>query len=117
MLYRAQDNHDREAIVKAANGMTTDSSLYVQCVANEIVARYGTESQRSVAIQSLMKLANAKESNAFVAITALNSLDWCSPTRANWPANLNCFDESHRFGCTYDSYLPRLVERIEEIAK
>ncbi len=118
LLYRAQENRDREAIVKAANGMTTDSSLYVQCVANELMARYGSETQRKYAIEALMKLANAKETNAFVAIVALNSLDWCSPTRAELGGKLELLPTKVvGLSARYDSYLPRLVERVSEIAK
>lgn len=118
ILYNAQENIEREAMVKAARGMATDPSAYVRCIANEVVARFGNAAERSVAIQQLLKLANAKESNAFVAIAALNSLDWCQPTAsevgdklASIPTKVNGLKPR------YDSYLPRLVERITEIAK
>ena len=118
MLYRAQEGIEREAIVKAARGMTTETSNYVRCIANEIIARFGTEAERPVAIQALLKLANAKESNAFVAITALNSLDWCRPTASELGDKLGALPAKvNGLPPRYDSYLPRLVERVTEISK
>ncbi len=118
MLYRAQEGIERAAIVKAARGMTTETSNYVRCVANEIIARFGTEAERAVAIQALLKLANAKESNTFVAITAMNALDWCQPTAQEVGDKLQSLPTKFNgLPPRYDSYLPRLVERITEISK
>lgn len=118
MLYRAQEGIEREEIVKAARGMATDPSAYVRCVTNEIAARFGNASDRAVAIQSLLKLANAKETNAFVAMAALNSLLSCELTidelgdkAKTLPQKVNGLKDR------YDSYLPRLIERLVETAK
>ena len=118
MLYRAQEGVERDQIVKAARGMSTDPSSYVRCIANEITARFGTENDRAVAIQALLKLANAKETNAFVAITALNSLLSCEPTAAEIGDKAKSLpDKVNGLKDRYDSYLPRLIERLAEIAK
>jgi hypothetical protein len=118
MLYKAQDGIQREEIVKAARGMTTDPSAYVRCVSNEIAARFGNESDRVVAIQSLLKLANAKETNAFVAMTALNSLLSCDLTAAEMGDKAKSLpDKVNGLRDRYDSYLPRLIERLVETAK
>lgn len=118
MLYRAQQDLGRDEIVKAARGMATDPSGYVRCVANEITSRFGNETDRAVSIQSLLKLANAKETNGFVAITALNSLLECEPTKAELSDKIKTLpDKVAGLKDRYDSYLPRLIERLSEIAK
>ncbi len=118
MLYRAQEGLQRDEIVKAARGMATDPSAYVRCVSNEIAARFGSESDRAVAIQALFKLANAKETNAFASMSALNSLLACELTAAEvgdkgktLPQKVTGLKDR------YDSYLPRLIERLGETAK
>ncbi|MDX1928167.1 MAG: sulfatase [Pirellulaceae bacterium] len=118
MLYRAQQGPQRDEIVKAARGMVTDPSAYVRCIANEITARFGTETDRAVSIQSLLKLANAKETNAFVAMMALNSLLSCEPTAAEIGDKAKTLpDKVTGLKARYDSYLPRLIERLAETAK
>ncbi len=118
LLYRAQEDLHRDDAVKAARGMTTDPSAYVRCAANEVVARFGSEADRAVAIQALLKLANAKETNAFVAMSALNSLISCEPTAAELGDKLKTLPTKVAgLKERYDSYLPRLVERLAEIAK
>lgn len=120
ILYRAQEGIERDAMVKAARGMTTDPSSYVRCIANETVARFGSEAERPVAIQQLLNLANAnsKESNAFVAITALNSLDWCRPTANELGGKLKSLPTKvNGLKPRYETYIPRLVERVTEVAQ
>jgi hypothetical protein len=98
--------------------MTTDPSGYVRCIANEIEARFGSASDRAVAIQALLNLANAKETNAFVAMTALNSLLACEPTAAEIGEKAKSLpDKVTGLKNRYDSYLPRLIERLVESAK
>lgn len=118
LLYRAQAGMQRDEVVKSARGMATDPSAYVRCIANEIAARYGSEADRTVALQALLKLANAKETNAFVAITALNSLLECEPTAAEIGDKAKSLPEKViGLKDRYDSYLPRLIERLGDIAK
>ena len=118
LLYRAQEGLQRDEVVKAARGMTTDPSAYVRCVANEIAARFGTEADRTVAIHALLTLANAKETNAFVAMAALNSLLECEPTMAEIGDRAKSLpDKVTGLKNRYDSYLPRLLERLGQIAK
>jgi arylsulfatase A-like enzyme len=118
LLYRAQEDLQRDEIVKAARGMTTDPSAYVRCVANEIAARFGSATDRTVALQALLKLANAKETNAFVAMTALNSLLACEPTLAEIGDKAKSLpDKVTGLKNRYESYLPRLIERLSESAK
>ncbi len=118
MLYRAQEGIQRDEVVKAARGMTTDPSPYVRCVSNEIAVRFGSEADRAVAIQALFKLANAKETNAFVAMSALNSLLACELTADELGDKAKALPEKITgLKDRYDSYLPRLIERLSETAK
>jgi arylsulfatase A-like enzyme len=118
LLIRAEQNIQRDEVVKAARGMTIDPSRYVQCIANEVVARWGTPNDRAVAIQSLLRLSDARQTNAFVAITALNSLDWCAPTASEVGSTIKGLpDQVLGLPNRYDSYLPRLLERITEISQ
>lgn len=118
LLIRASAEQGRSAAVKAARGMTTDPSPYVRCIANEVMARFGSSSDRSAAMQALVSAANTRENSTFVAMTALNSLDWCQPTTAEIGDRLSGppFKSADLPG-RYSSYVPRLLERIESIAQ
>ncbi len=117
LLVRAQANLQREEAVKIARSMTSDPSPYAACMANEVVARWGSATDRPVAIDSLFRLANAREHGAFVAIMALNSLDWCAPQAAEVGDGLKTLpDKVIGLPNRYDSYLPRLIERVTEIS-
>ncbi len=118
LLIRAQANVQREEVVKAARSMTSDPSRYVQCLANEVMARWGSAADRNVAIQALLRLANAREHGALVAIMALNNLDWCEPRASEVGDSIKVLpDKVIGLPSRYDSYLPRLLERITEISK
>ncbi len=117
LLIRALRDQDRDEAVKAARGMTTDPSPYVRCVANETVARFGTPADRPAAIQALLTMADSRQSDTFVAMTAMNSLDWCEPTRAEIGDALSGIPNKDRtLSPRYGSYIPNLIRRIESIA-
>jgi hypothetical protein len=116
LLIRAMRDQQRPAAVKAARGMTTDPSPYVRCIANETVARFGNASDRQVAMQALLQLADPRQSNTFVAMTAMNSLDWCSPTKAEVGEKLLGIPAKDAgLSSRYGSYIPNLIKRIESI--
>ncbi len=122
LLVRACDTRfsaqSRADLVKAARGMLSDNSPYVRALAAETVARFGEPNDRTAAIRELVDLSNADRHNLFVAVTALNSLDWCQPTRSEIGDGLKGLATSDkRFGARYQSYLPRLAERIESILR
>ncbi len=118
LLIRAMRDLDREAAVKAARGMTTDPSPYVRCAANEVMARFGNEADRAAAIQLLLQLADTRESNVFVGMTAMNSLDWCRLTRAELGNRLDGIpNKDHSISSRYDSYIPNLIKRLESSAQ
>jgi hypothetical protein len=63
-----------------------------------------------------LELANADRHNLFEAMMALNSLDWARPSKEEVGSGLTGLATSDkRVGERYQSYLPRLVERVESI--
>lgn len=118
LLIRAMGDMERDACVKAARGMTTDASPYVRCIANETVARFGTAADRGPAMRLLLNMADTRQTNTFVGMLAMNSLDWCEPTKAEVGDSLDGIpDTAKSVPGRYQSYVPRLKERIAEIAK
>lgn len=118
LLIRAQRGQQLEAAVKAARGMATDPSPYVRCFANETLARFGAATDRQPAIDALLLMADPRQSNTFVAMAAMNSLDWCAPTRAEVGSRLQGLPPKElTLSNRYGSYIPNLIERIESIAQ
>lgn len=117
LLNLAQQDKNRSEIVKTARGMTNDSSPYVRCAINEIVARWGAEADRKAAIDALSQLANTRENSVFVSVMALNGLDWCQPTKTEIAKKLDGMPaKKPGLSQRYESYVPRLIERIEATA-
>lgn len=122
LLVRACDSNtsaeQRVDLVKAARGMLSDNSPYVRVLAAETVARFGETNDRTAAVRALVDLSDADRHNLFVAVQALNSLDWAQPTKSEIGDGLKGLATSDkRFGPRYQNYLPRLAERIESILK
>ena len=118
LLLRAQEDRQREVAVKAAEGMTTDPSPYVRCLACEAVARFGKPLSRSLAIDALLTMADPRHDNTFVAILALNSLDACQPTTAELGQRLQGFPaKTTELSGRYSPLVPDLVQRIQSQAK
>ncbi len=120
----AQSNADTESdaaraeIVKVARGMTIDPNPYVRCVANEVMARIGSDVERGVAIKALLREANPVRSSTFVALSALNTLDWLTPTRAELgDALIGLAPRAGELSARYDAYIPRMAERINSTAE
>ncbi len=115
---RAQAAEQRGPAIAASRGMTTDPSPYVRCVASETMARYGRPLDRELAIDSLLKMSDTRQTNTFVAMLALNCLEWCKPDRAEIGQRLESLPlRDPTLPKRYDSYIPRLAERIESLAK
>jgi arylsulfatase A-like enzyme len=118
LLIRATRDQQREAVVQAARGMATDVSPYVRCIANETLARYGSSADREPAMNALLTMADPRESNTFVAMTAMNSLDWCQPTRAEIGKRLDGLPaKDPTLSGRYSSYNPNLVKRLQSAAQ
>ena len=117
-LVRAVADQERGEAVNASRSMLVDPSPYVRCLANETLARFGTQSDRGPAIHALLELANADRHNLFAAMMALNSLDWSQPRQSEMGQGLTGLATSDkRVGERYQSYLPRLVERVQSIIR
>lgn len=118
LLWRAQLDLNRKEILFAAKEMATDSSPHVRCIANEILARWGTDGDRAEAIHSLLALADANREGLFEAIAALNSLDWCQVTSNELGASANALPETVAgYSDRYGPCLPRLIERLKKTAR
>ncbi len=118
LLIRAVRDQHRDEAVKGTRGMTTDASAYVRCIANETLARFGTPSDRPLAMDALLQMADPRKSNTFVAMTAMNSLDACEPTREEVGKRLEGLpNKDPSLPGRYGSYIPNLIQRIESIAK
>lgn len=118
LLLRAQENQDREKATRTAAGMTTDPSPYVRCIACETVARFGKPMDRKLAIDALLNMSDPRHTNTFVAVAALNSLDWCEPTSAEIDERLQGLPAKvPTLSKRYETLIPKLVERIESQAK
>lgn len=118
LLIRAMKGQQADELLKAAGSMSTDSSPYVRCIANETIARFGKASNRASAIEALIQMADPRLSNTFVAMAALNSLDWCEPTLTELATHLDGLPAKEpRLSTRYGSYIPNLVKRVKSIAK
>ncbi len=116
LLIRAAKENMQEESVKAARSMLVDPSPYVRCLVGETLARYGNSGDRLPAMHALVDLANPDRNNLFVAMQALNCLDWSAPRRSEVGRGLTGLESGDkRVGERYQSYMPRLVERIESI--
>ncbi len=116
LLLRATQDQDRAEVVRAARGMSTDVSPYVRCLANETLARFGNAADRSSAMKALVSAVDTRENSIFVALAAMNSLDWCAPTKAEIGDGLRGLPKGTAIPARYQSYVPRMVERIQAIA-
>lgn len=116
LLIRAQRDQSRTEALSAARGMTTDPSPYVRCIANETLARFGKPADREVAMQQLVFMADPRNSNTFVAMTAMNSLDWCEPTSEELGKDFaNIPTRNAQLSQRYDSYILNLMNRLQSI--
>jgi arylsulfatase A-like enzyme len=117
LLLRATRDHDRTAAVQASRGMTTDPSPFVRCIANETIARFGNENDRALAMKALVSAAGTRENGTFIALTAMNSLDWCEPTKEEIGTGLDGLTgKDSSLPSRYQPYVPDLINRIESIA-
>lgn len=117
LLIRGMRDMDREQVVRLARGMMGDTSPYVRGIACETMARFGNAADRSVAMKSLVRLANPSDSGSFAAMEAMNSLDFCEPTQAELGNALANIGGSKADASRYKSYIPNLVKRLNSIAK
>ena len=116
-LIRCMRNMKTADAVEAAQRLAEDKNAYVRCLANETLARFGGEEQREESMERLASMINAEETSTFVAITALNCLDWCEPEKSELGAQQKLPAHDGTTAKRYNGYIPRLLSRVKSIAK
>lgn len=117
LLVRAQAGSERDACVKAARSMAGDPSPYVRATVNEILARFGAPTDRGPAIHALVDLCDLDKQDLFVALFALNSLDWSQPLKSEIGEAFTSLPvRDKRFPPRYQEYIARMKERIIKVA-
>lgn len=117
LLHRASIGRDNPSLLVAARNLATDDSAYVRCIANETLVRFGDPEDRPEALDRLVDLADAKKHSTFVAMTALNGLDWCRPSAKELPEDFSTYPaHDGQSAKRYNGYVPRLLKRVESIA-
>ncbi len=103
--------------VEIAERLAEDKNSYVRCLANETLARFGGEKQREESMERLASMINAEETSTFVAITALNCLDWCKPEKSELGTLQKLPAHDGTTAKRYNGYIPRLLSRVKSIAR
>ncbi len=93
-----------------------DSSKSVRCIAAEALGQYGDPQDVQQAVQTLVSLANQNQDGVYVAMLALNGLDKLSNEKvAPVKEKIAQLPLKHpKLDRRLQSYVTRLVERIEE---
>ncbi|MEM7475962.1 MAG: sulfatase-like hydrolase/transferase [Planctomycetota bacterium] len=105
-----------ESIALAAE-LAEDENPFVRCLANETLARFGNERQRKRSMRQLLSMVDAEQSSTFVALTALNCLDWCSPLQSELGRKLRKLPAHDGTSAKrYNGYIPKLINRLNSIA-
>ena len=90
-----------------------DSSLSVQVIALESLARFGTPEDRQTSIARLWELADSTKNDLFVSVAAMNALDHSQLKPTEKPANIKDFpSQSKGYPQRYDTLLPKLIEKL-----
>jgi arylsulfatase A-like enzyme len=102
----------RPAMLKAL----TDISPHVRIAAAEALGRYGSVQDVKSAMTVLMKLANAQETNAYIAIHALNAIDAIGRKAAPWKTEIAALPtvDPKSPARVNSEYTPRLIERLQQ---
>jgi arylsulfatase A-like enzyme len=113
LLLRAELGMVPDECVKAARGFANDSSPYVRCIANELLARFGKDSDREASIKALLRQADIRQEGFFPGLLALNSLDWCQPGQDQVGNALTGIPAiSTGMSQRYQNFVPDMVKRI-----
>ncbi len=90
-----------------------DSSPSVRIVAAEALGRYGTEDDLKKSLEVLGELVSPKKNGVFVAMAALNALgELGEKARPALPEIQAAAKEKATADARYQSYVPRLVEKL-----
>lgn len=99
--------------LEAAWGSETESSNLV--VINEVRARFGSVTRRKQALEQLLQLADPDRESWFVAMAALNALDYCDLSQVDEGGTLASIrtELSDRWPDRYKPYVGDLVKRVQ----
>ncbi len=111
-LVREQDGV--RAFTEELSSALSDEDPAVRVVAGEALGRYGSDSDAERALAVLVSLGNAEEHGVYVAMAALNALDYMDDRAA--PARdliLALPKETSTASSRFRSYLPNLIKKIQ----
>lgn len=95
------------AVLKKA---LSDASPDVRIVAAEALAKYGAETDRDQALETLRELGDWSRNSVFVAMAALNATDALGEKAATIKAELLTRPQGTAPHARYSSYVPRLLQ-------
>ena len=105
------------AAVQAHSGILrqalADSTPEVQIAAGEALGRYGSDQESAEAAAVLLKLAPIDKHGPYVALMALNALDYMGKRAAAFKKQIAALPrETKGYPAKLDSYVPRLIENM-----
>jgi hypothetical protein len=87
-------------------------------MANELIARFGQDSERETSIKALLRMADIRQEGFFPGLLALNSLDWCQPTEQQLGTMLVGVPAlTTGMSKRYQNFVPDLIKRITQDKK
>jgi len=103
----------RGQVDDALRAALKDPSPYVRAIAAEALGRYGSQDDRKAAVEALMAIADPTRHGVFVSLAALAGLDAMDTAAAGVKdAIAKLPPEAQGVDARYQSYLPRLIEKI-----
>jgi arylsulfatase A-like enzyme len=91
-----------------------DASPYARIAAAEALGRYGSDADARKAVEVLLPLANAEKQGIFVAMPALNALDYMDERARPALATVTGLPTSDpKVAGKFSSYLPNLIKKIK----
>ncbi len=95
-----------------------DESPSVRVPAAEALGRYGSESDAKLAVEALLPLADTRQGGLFLAMAALNALDYMDGRATGaLGAILALPTQDARYNSRHRAYLPNLVGKIKADAE
>ena len=107
-------SRDQKVSIKPVVGMLQDSSPINAALAADIVGRYGTVSQRAIALKRLTEIVSASDGDYFARLQALLSLDFVEANPGELDSILKAIPTaSGNLPGRYSPYLERTVARLK----
>lgn len=91
-----------------------DASPYVRIAAAEALGRYGSDADAQKAVEVLLPYANAEQHNIFIAMAALNALDYMDDRAKSAREKIAVLPKSDpKTHGKFRAYLPNLIKKIQ----